>query len=107
MKGIFTAIRTQHNIWVQITVAILVVIAGLWLDISIAEWLFIIFAIGFVLSAEIFNSAIEMLVDLVTPEYNQKAGLIKDMAAGAVLIAAITAAIIGLLVFIPRILRML
>ena len=100
-------LRDQHNFWVQCVVAITVIIFGLLLKISTAEWLFISLSIGFVLAAEVFNSAIEKLVDLVSPDFNERAGLIKDMAAGAVLIAAITSAIIGLIIFIPRILQLL
>ncbi len=107
INGIYQAVRTQHSIWVQLSIALMVIVLGWWFEISTAEWLFILFAIGFVLSAEIFNSAIESLVDLVSPEYNSLAGKIKDMAAGAVLVAAITAAIVGLLIFVPRILNLL
>jgi len=107
IKGIVAMLRDQHNFWVQCVVAITVIIFGLLLKISTAEWLFISLSIGFVLAAEVFNSAIEKLVDLVSPDFNERAGLIKDMAAGAVLIAAITSAIIGLIIFIPRILQLL
>lgn len=107
INGIMVAIRTQHNLWIQIAVAIFVIVGGFFFDVSTAEWLFLVFAIGFVISAEIFNTAIEYLVDLVSPEQNPLAGRVKDLAAGAVLIAAITAAIIGLLIFVPRIMNLL
>ena len=102
-QGIVEAARSQHNLWIHIVAAFLVIITGFVINISTAEWLFLIFAIGFVLTAELFNSAIERFVDLVSPEKNEIAGSIKDIAAGAVLVAAITAAIIGLLIFVPRI----
>lgn len=102
-KGIFFAFKTQTNIRIHIIVTILVITAGFILKIKPMEWVFIIFAIGLVLTAELFNTAIESLVDLVSPDYNEKAGLIKDVAAGAVLIAAVVAVIIGVFVFLPKI----
>ena len=101
-KGLRIFITSQHNAWIHSIITVLVIIAGVWLKLSIAEWLFIIFAIGLVISAELFNTALEYIVDLISPEYNKKAGQIKDLIAAAVLICAITAAIIGLLIFIPR-----
>ena len=67
------------------------------------EWCIILLVIGMVLAAELMNSAIEMLTDLASPAYSKKAGRLKDMAAGAVLITAITAVIVGLIIFIPKI----
>lgn len=86
---------------------ILVIFFSFLLQISTLEWLIVIFCIGLVLTAEIFNSAIEVLTDIVSPESNPRAGLVKDMAAGAVLIAAITSAIIGLIIFVPKLLNLL
>ncbi len=103
-KGIAFAFKTQHNLWIHLVAAIMAVGAGLLLNISRTEWLVIIFAIGFVMAAELVNTAIEHLVDLASPEWNEKAGRIKDVAAGAVLIAAITALLTGLVIFIPKIL---
>ena len=80
----------------------LVIVCSYFLGLGRTDWLLVIFCIGFVLTAEIFNSAIEVLTDIASPERNSKAGLVKDMAAGAVLIAAITAAIIGLIIFVPK-----
>jgi len=106
-RGIAGAVRDEHNFRIHLVIAGVVIITGLWLDLSIAEWLFVVFAIGFVLTAELFNSAIERLTDMIQPDKNPKAGMIKDLAAGAVLIAAITAAIIGLFIFIPRLINLL
>ncbi|NOX87134.1 MAG: diacylglycerol kinase family protein [Chlorobi bacterium] len=106
-RGIATVFKTQRNMQIHVIIALLVVVAGIWLELQVAEWLFIVFATGFVFSAEIFNSATEALTDLVSPGYNDKAGKIKDMAAGAVLVAAITAAIIGLFIFIPHLTALL
>ncbi len=101
--GIYFMLKSQHNSWIHFAITFIVIIAGWMMDVSSTEWCFLIFAIGFVLSAEAFNTAIEELTNLVSPEQNPKAGIIKDVAAGAVLIAAIVAAIIGLIIFLPKI----
>ena len=106
-RGIARVFHTQRNMQIHVIIALLVIVAGIWFQLRIAEWLFIVLAMGFVFSAEIFNSAVEELVNLVSPGYNEKAGRVKDMAAGAVLIAAITAAIIGLFIFVPHLMRWL
>lgn len=85
----------------------LVIVFGFFLRINTVEWLLLIFCFGFVMTAEIFNSAVEVLTDIASPEKNSKAGLVKDMAAGGVLISAITAAIIGLIIFIPKLYNLL
>ena len=103
-RGLAFLIKTQHNSWIHMIAAVLVVIAGFYFRISIAEWLFVIFAIGFVFTAELFNTAIECLVNLVSPENQDKAGRIKDIAAGAVLVASLTALVAGLIIFLPKIL---
>ncbi len=102
-RGIFRAFSTEHNLWIQGSIAILVIVAGFYFEISQIEWLGIILAIGLVFSAELMNTAVENIVDFISPDFNRKAGHAKDAAAGAVLMAAITAAVIGCLVFIPHI----
>lgn len=102
-QGIRSFFFTTHNAWVHAVITILVIIASVFFRISTSEWIAIIFAIGFVFTSEAFNTAIEQYVDLVKPEFHPKAGNIKDIAAGAVLISAITAAAIGLIIFIPKI----
>lgn len=102
-KGIAYALKSEHNIWIHCVLAIVAIALGFFLEIKRLEWLFIILSIGLVFIAELFNTAIEALVDLVSPEHNPKAGRVKDIAAGAVLFAAITAALIGLFVFGPKI----
>lgn len=106
LNGIWHAAATQLNFRVHLVCAIVAVYAGYALHISNNEWLWIILCIGMVLVAELFNTAIEFLTDLVSPEYNKKAGLVKDMSAGAVLITAITALIIGLVIFVPKLLAL-
>jgi len=103
LAGIRQFVKTQHNAWLEIGVALLVIIAGFVLQVEAIEWCFLLFAIGFVLVCEAFNTAIEFLVDLVSPQQNKLAGAVKDIAAGAVLLSACTAAAIGLIVFIPYI----
>jgi diacylglycerol kinase (ATP) len=106
-RGIFLAFKSGYNLWIQSCVGILVILAGIWLEVNKTEWLILIICIGMVLSAEIFNTAIEKLVDHVSPDYNKKAGQVKDLAAGAVLLLSITAAVIGLIIFIPRLINLL
>ena len=81
------------------------VIAGFLLEITRIDWMIVILCIGVVIAAELFNTAIEKLVDLVSPQQHPVAGQVKDIAAGAVLVCAATAAIIGLIVFIPYLTR--
>lgn len=101
-NGLKLFFRTQHNSWIHLLAAVLVIIAGIIFNLSIGEWCLISLAIGLVILAEAFNTSIEFLTDLVSPGYNEKAGQVKDLAAAAVLVAAITAVVIGLLVFLPR-----
>jgi diacylglycerol kinase len=100
-KGLSIFFRTQPNALIHLFAAVSVIIAGLWFRVSSQEWLWIILGIGLVFTAEAFNTAVEFLVDIVSPEYNPLAGKVKDLAAGAVLMAAITAFSIGVLIFWP------
>ncbi len=102
LKGLWLLITTEHSIMVQMTLAAVMTFLGWWLDISKTEWLFQILAIGLVLVAESLNTAVEKLCDFIHPEYNKKIGFIKDVAAGAVSFAAITAIIIGLFIYLPK-----
>jgi len=100
--GIKEVMFYQHNARVHLLVAVFAVLMGWLLHISSIEWCFIVLAIGLVLFAEAVNTAIEHFVDLVSPEHQALAGKIKDIAAGAVLICAITALVIGLIIFLPK-----
>ena len=100
-KGIRCCIGKEQNLSFHLIATAVVVIAGFVLGITRMEWMIIILCIGVVIAAELFNTAIEKLVDLVSPV----AGQVKDIAAGAVLVCAATAAIIGLIVFIPYLTR--
>lgn len=101
--GIVTLIKNEHNARIHLCVTVCVLTAGIGFDISVTEWIFVIFAIGFVLSAEAVNSAVEYLADFVSPGKNEQIKWAKDVAAAAVLIAAITAVFIGLIIFVPRV----
>lgn len=103
-KGATKLIATEHSIMVQFSLAILVTIAGFYYNISKTEWLFQILSIGLVLSIEGLNTAVEKVADFIHPDYHKKIGFIKDIAAGAVLFAAITAILIGLIIYMPKIL---
>jgi len=103
VRGILSAFRHQYNIRIQIAIAILAVLSGFYFSLSDVEWTVLILTIALVLSLEMINTAIEYLVNIVSGEYNPDAGRVKDIAAGAVLVAAIFALIIGLIIFIPKI----
>lgn len=100
-SGIAKVFLSERNFRFHTLAALLVISCGFIFNLSTVEWLFVITAIGMVIVAEAFNSAIEKLVDLVSPEKNSKAGWVKDVAAGATLLATIVAIVIGLLVFVP------
>lgn len=100
-KGALILIKTEPPIQVQIVIGILMVILGFYFNITAIEWMLQIFAIGLVISLEAANTAIEEIADFIHPDFHQKIGLIKDMAAGAVFFSAITAVIIGLIIYIP------
>lgn len=102
-RGIKIFLKTTHNAWIHIFIAIVVIVLGFYFEISQTEWLFLIISIGFVLACEAFNTALEFDIDLTSPEYHPYAKYTKDVAAGAVLISAITASVIGLVIFIPKI----
>lgn len=100
-RGILVFIKTTHNAWIHIAALIVAIALGLFLRINAVEWMMLVFAAGMVLAAEAFNTAIEIDIDLTSPEYHPYARDTKDVAAGAVLISAITALIIGLFIFVP------
>ncbi len=103
-KGIMTCAGHEQNITFHLIVAILVVVAGFVFNITKAEWAAVVICIGMVITAELFNSSIERLVDMVSPQWQKIAGEVKDIAAGAVLVTAAAAAIVGIIVFLPYLL---
>jgi diacylglycerol kinase (ATP) len=106
-RGLKVLLQTQHNARIHAVATALVVGAGALLRISSVEWALIVLAIVCVWAAEALNTAVEFVVDLASPEQHPLAAKAKDVAAGAVLIMAVGAAIVGGIVFGPHVLRML
>lgn len=104
LEGIAYGIRTQRHVRFHLLAALTAVSVGLFFRISKAEWLVLLLIISFVIAAELFNTALEALVDLVSPEYHPLAKTVKDTAAGAVLVAALAALVIGIMLFGPYLL---
>jgi diacylglycerol kinase len=101
-NGIKLATKEETNMRIHIVIMVLVIIAGFCFRISIIEWLICLICFGLVIAAEMINTAIETVVDMAMPKINEKAKIAKDVAAGAVLVMAIISAIIGLIIFIPK-----
>lgn len=104
-KGFWLLIKTEASIKVQLVLGILITVLGWVMDLSSVEWLFQTSAIALVLTTESLNTAIEKLCDFVNPNYNERIGFIKDIAAGAVTFAALFAIIIGLIIYLPKFLN--
>lgn len=102
-EGFWASLKTERNMKIHISIMLMVIIAGILLKINKYEWIICIICFATVISGELFNTAIEVVVDMVMPHKDEKAKLAKDVAAGAVLVLAIGAAIIGLIIFIPKI----
>lgn len=101
-EGIQAGIKKERNMKIHCTMAILVVVAGIVLKISAAEWCICLVLFGLIMALELVNTSVEAVVDLVTEERKPLAKIAKDTAAGAVLIAAIMAAIAGCIIFVPK-----
>lgn len=106
-QGVITAYKTEQNLRIHTMVAILVIILGLTFQISHLEWFICLILIGLVLMAEFFNTALENIVDMITMEINPYAKKAKDMASSGVLAMAIISAIVGLIIFIPKIIHLI
>lgn len=102
LQGVFTFFKTQANAWIHLLAAVVAIISGFRFHINKAEWLAIVFAIGLVLVSEMLNTALEFLTDLASPSIHPLAKKVKDIAAGAVLVAAITSILIAAIVFLPK-----
>lgn len=100
--GLVQAWTSQPNFRIQSVIASAVIIAGLWFRITVTEWCVVMIVIGQVLAAELFNTVAEELVNWIEPVYHERARRIKDIAAGATLVTAIVAAVVGLLIFAPH-----
>ncbi len=103
--GIWTGLKDQPNIKIHFLIGAAVMLAGIYFEISVTQWLVLILTIGFVISLELVNTAIEEIVDSFVDGIHPSAKKAKDVAAGAVLIASITAVAIGIIIFLPHILR--
>lgn len=102
VKGAIKLITTEHSVMVQSSLAVIMTVAGFYFKIDRYEWMMQVFALGLVLSIEGLNTAVEKIADFIHPEFHNRIGFIKDIAAGAVFFAALTAVIIGCLVYIPK-----
>ena len=103
-RGLRIVLLSQQNFQVHLCIACLVVAAGIAAGLTAGEWCIILLTIFLVLAMEIVNTAIEKLVDFVSPAYHEKAGIVKDISAAAVLLTAIGAVIVGTFIFLPKIL---
>lgn len=100
-RGWWHVLQTQHNAWIHSVVAAVIVAVGLWLGLPPHDWAVIILTIAMVFTAEFINTAIEAVVDLASPVHHPLAKVGKDVGAGAVLVAALAAALVGLLILGP------
>ncbi len=101
-EGIYNFFANEHNAWLHLAATIAVVMAAWYFKVSQSEVIALIIVTGFVWVAKIFNTAIEKIMDLMTPEYHPKVKLIKDMSAAGVLLAAFVAVLTGAFIFIPK-----
>lgn len=104
--GIGYALKSQVNMRIHLVVFLAVIAAGFFFNISAAEWIAILIVSGLVFSLELLNTAIEVFLDKHYPEHDEAIGRVKDLCAGAVLVSAIAAAIIGLIIFLPKIIAL-
>ena len=101
LTGAIKLITTEHSVMVQSSIAVLMIIAGFYFEISRTDWMFQILAFGLVLGIEGLNTAVEKIADFIHPEFHERIGFIKDIAAGSVFFAAMTAIAIGLMIYLP------
>jgi diacylglycerol kinase (ATP) len=101
LKGAFKLITTEHSVMVQSSLAVLMTLAGFYFGITRVEWMMQILVFGLVLSIEGLNTAVEKVADFIHPEYHERIEFIKDIAAGAVFFAALTAIAIGCIIYFP------
>lgn len=104
--GIKSAFQSERNMKIHITAMILIIILGTILKISVSEWIICLFCFAIVISGELFNTAIEITVDLAMAKKNEQAKRAKDIAAGGVFVCAIFSSLIGILIFLPKIIEL-
>lgn len=102
-EGVYFFFRFEHNAWIHLAAAVCALLLCWFLKVSPLEWIAVLTSIGIVLLSEILNTAIEKIMDHLSPTIHPEVKVIKDLAAAAVLVAAIIAAIVGLIIFIPKI----
>lgn len=105
-SGVISAFKTERNMKIHVSIMILVILCGIIFKLETWEWIVCICLFALVIGGELFNTAIEIVVDLAMPKINDKAKKSKDIAAGGVLVLAIGSAIIGLIIFIPKIINL-
>jgi diacylglycerol kinase len=106
-NGLRYALQTQRNARIHLSVTLVVLAAGLWLGLNLVEWCLIILSIGMVWMAELSNTVLENVVDLLSPDYHMLAKAAKDVKAGVVVMASLSAVLVGVLVFGPKLLQLL
>ncbi len=106
-RGWWYVLRTQRNAWIHAVITLVVVVLSIWLGLGARDWAILVLTIALVFMAEFLNTAIEAVVDLASPEHHPLARVAKDAGAGAVLLAAIAAIVIGLLILGPPLLHVL
>jgi diacylglycerol kinase len=105
--GLRTLLKSEHNAWIHLAMSIVAIALGFYFEISNNEWVTIIICIGLVTSAEIFNTAIEHIANFIQPNRDEKIKHIKDLGAAGVFITALTAFIVGLIIYLPKIMALL
>ena len=105
VKGAIKLVTTEHSVMVQSSIAVLMTVAGFYYNITATEWMFQILVFGLVLSIEGLNTAVEKIADFIHPDYHERIGFIKDIAAGAVFFAALSAIAIGAIIYLPKIIK--
>lgn len=106
-QGIGSAVGGERNMKIHFAMMMLVILAGIFFNIAIWEWIICFILFGLVIGMECINTAIEIVVDMVSPKYNEAAGRAKDIAAGGVLACAIGAAVAGLFIFLPKLFELI
>lgn len=105
-QGIWASFKSERNMKIHVFMMIFVILCGIFLNINLGEWITCLILFAVVIGAELFNTAIEAVVDMISLEKSPQAKLAKDISAGAVLVFAMASALIGLLIFVPKILEL-
>lgn len=101
INGFLEAVKSEKNLRIHLVVTLMVISAGFFFHIKVLEWIAVFIMIGLVIMAELFNTAVETIINLVSPDFNHLAGKAKDISAAAVFITAIVSIIVGMAIFVP------